>query len=154
MTPFKATEAPFNKSIMNQSNPSTSTRGSPRENYFVHSAIVDFRKEEIPAFKKSFGVRHVVRIFRKDSSVFATWKQDDPFIIGRALEHDVRYWKLGKVVRDKTDLEDLQAYYKKNFHIISGQYTYLSGKGAYPWVNLNDFTTFVRVANFMDKDVH
>ena len=30
----------------------------------------------------------------------------------------------------------------------------MAGKGDYPWINLNDFTNFARVANFMDKDVH
>ena len=81
MTPLKRKDGPFNKSVMNKSIVSNSTGKSPRDNYYINSSIVDFRSEEIPEFKKDFGVKHVIRIFRKESSVFATWKQDDAFII-------------------------------------------------------------------------
>lgn len=35
--------------------------------------------------------------------MFANWKLDDNAILKKALDHDVRYWKLPKFCKDKVD---------------------------------------------------
>ena len=115
--------------------------------------MCDFRREDIPIFNKAYSESASYRQFRKDASVFATWKQDDIYIIQKCLEHDEQYWKLHKLIKDKEDYNGVVDYYKKNFPIFAGTYKFLSARGRYPFINLNDFVWFSRKSNMPDKRV-
>lgn len=70
--------------------------------WYPASCIARFREEEIPRYKKRYARVKVERRFVKEASVFATWKQDDPTVFKKCIEHDKRYWKLAsKVVKDR-----------------------------------------------------
>lgn len=69
------------------------------------------------------------------------------------MEHDEQYWKLKKFIKDPEDYKGVVAYYKKNFPIFAGTYKFLSARGRYPFINLNDFIWFSRTANIPDKNL-
>ena len=92
----------------------------------MSSCIAQFRNEEIPFVKKDFFKKVVVRTFRKDASVFASWKFDNPSIIKQALEHDFRYWKCDRFIKDPTDLFAVKNIIKENFVVIKNSFIYLA----------------------------
>ena len=56
-------------------------REDKKYEWFVHSTMCDFRREDIPIFNKAYDEKVIVRKFRKETSVFAPWKPDDIYII-------------------------------------------------------------------------
>ena len=49
------------------------------------------------------------RAFNKETSVFASWKQDNKAIYDKCFEHDFDNWKLQKVVKDAVDVSGLHS---------------------------------------------
>jgi hypothetical protein len=39
-------------------------------------------------------------MFKKDASVFKDWKEDTVYSLKRCFEHDMKYWKVPRFVKD------------------------------------------------------
>jgi hypothetical protein len=68
--------------------------------YHHHSTLSDIRPEEIPSFIKIANKNHIKRVFDKECSVFAEWKEDKARDYSNMLRYDGDYWKLGKFIKD------------------------------------------------------
>ena len=110
----------------NKNSPANSPNPSPRENYYLSSCIAQFRNEEIPFFKKDFYTKIVVRTFRKEASVFASWKFDKPDTVKAALEHDFYYWKCKRFIKDTPDLIAVERVIRENFQVIKNSFLHLA----------------------------
>jgi len=73
----------------------------------VQYCINRFRYEEIPMFKKTFKTSIVERVFNKDKSVFAKWTEDNLNIVNNCLEHDLKYWKTKRFIKDPNDYDEV-----------------------------------------------
>ena len=133
--------------------PMQSPVSSPRDSYYINSCIAKFRNEEIPDKIKNIKSTMIVRQFRKESSVFASWRVDDDQIIKRCLDHDFQYWKCTRFIKEKDDLGELQAVIKRYFTLLRNTYINLICLSQYPSIDRNDFTIFSRKCNFLDPNV-
>ena len=55
---------------------------------YVHYSLTKFRTEEITPYVKPKKHKYNIRRFKKETSVFAKWKEDDDFILKEAAAHD------------------------------------------------------------------
>ena len=65
-----------------------------------------------------FNIKTVIRVFRKETSIFAPWKVDDPYIINKCVDIDSQNWKLDRIVKNGTDYENMIDYYRDNFELF------------------------------------
>ena len=70
--------------------------------WIFERGIVDFRIEDIIHYTKILRSHMKVRKFDKDKSVFRDWIPLNEETQKKCLEHDVRYWKISKLII-KTD---------------------------------------------------
>tara|TARA_B110000285_G_scaffold223005_1_gene277916 strand:+ start:112 stop:651 length:540 start_codon:yes stop_codon:yes gene_type:complete len=93
-----------------------------------------------------------VRKFIKETSVFGKWKKDDNLTYKRCFEHDVKYWKMPKVIKDRNERERLYTVIQKRMPQLKAQFIYMASRSLYPAISLNEWSSFVRKANIIDKN--
>ena len=125
----------------------------PKAGTFVHSCITKFRNDEITPYRKAFKHHIVERRFRRDTSVFARWKEDEDATVKACLEHDLRYWKVPRFIRDPAELRLLEKCVKKNFLYLKNTHIQCCAGSTFPATSLNDFTTFSRRCCFTDRNL-
>jgi len=70
-------------------------------------------------YTKSYSSHIVIhRKYDKAQSVFAYWKADDAYTIKKCLDHDYKYWKGLRFIRDKDDYRNTQKKIRKYFPIL------------------------------------
>lgn len=117
--------------------------------WYPGDCLVKHREEEIFPFRKKVRRNLVVRKFSKESSVFAAWKLDDAHIYGKCIDHDLRYWKTSRFVRDKKDYLLVIKAVKKYFPALKAAHLYMCSRSKFPATYMNDFTSFARKANLV-----
>lgn len=64
----------------------------------------------------------VQRVFTKQSSVFASWKEDTAQDHNTALHHDFVFWKVENFVKSQQELETIEKLCFKYFSMIQEIY--------------------------------
>ena len=77
-----------------------SDRDSGKSKWYPADCVTNFREEEIFNYRKYIKKHMVVRKFVKEQSVFAQWKLDDANVIRKCMQHDTKWWKIHKFVKD------------------------------------------------------
>ena len=131
---------------------SVQTQGEVKKHY-VQSCIAKFRNEDIVPFKKQFKSKIVTRVFRKDQSVFAKWREDDQNILDKCYNHDMQNWKLSKFVKEETDLMGVNKIIKKYYPMFKANHLFNSSTSTFPFTSLNDFTIYAKRNNLVDKNL-
>ena len=70
----------------------------------MHKLIAPSREEDIPICVKSSKFKVNKREFKKDTSVFKDWKEDNYASLVKAGECDQKYWKVPRFVKDSQDV--------------------------------------------------
>jgi hypothetical protein len=92
-------------------------------------------------------------VFRKDQSVFAAWKQDDDETIRRCIDHDTKYWKCERFIKELDEYRALLKLVKTNFSLLKDNHLFLCCNSVYPATDRLDFTIFGRKIGLVDKNV-
>ena len=69
------------------------------------------------------------------------------------MDHDTRYWKCPRFIKDQTELRKLTECVKRNFMVLKNSFLHLASYSTWPSIGINDFTTFVRRANFLEAQL-
>ena len=69
--------------------------------YYYYSSVSDIRAEQIHHFIKSSKHTLLKKVFDKDNSVFAPWKEDSKTVYNSSVDNDSLYWKINNVVKDE-----------------------------------------------------
>lgn len=107
--------------------------------YYIHKDIVENRDEEIiPFFKK---MKNVVkeRYWDLSNSVFKDWRKDNESIYEKCLEHDFKFWKVPKFLKDPDELEEVKKIIKAKLPILKDFYQYLIAISNFPGIVNFDF---------------
>ena len=70
--------------------------------YFTN--VSDIRPEEVHPFQKQRLSGTNKRVFIKEKSVFAPWKEDNPRLLASAFELDWENTRIPNIFKDKIDL--------------------------------------------------
>ena len=114
--------------------------------------MVRHRLEEVPRFKKKMDAPKGRR-FVKENSVFATWRLDDEALLAKCLAHDIKYWKVHKVVKDKEDYDNVCAVIEEHYEILKNTHIELCTRSHFPFTQAKGYLDFAKRANFVDKQL-
>lgn len=118
----------------------------------MHSQMVRHRLEEVPKYVKTAELPKERR-FIKENSVFSTWRLDDEFVLKRCLQHDQKYWKVHKVVKDKEDFDNVFAVIEEHYELLKNTHIELSTRSSFPCIMAKPYVDFAKRANFVDKQM-
>ena len=127
--------------------------GAEDPKYYYYSSVSDIRAEDIHHFVKSSQHTTHMRVFNKDDSVFAPWKEDSNQSLNQAVEADVLYWKIGKVIKDEQDYKDVVKLLKDNMAFLKDVYldASMGGKSTFPLISMVDMEAMCQRAGLMDE---
>ena len=74
---------------------------------YIHSCVVKFRVEDLKPIQKQLKSHTVERVFKKETSVFNKWVQDDIGILAKSAELDMKEWKVHRFVKKEEDLKEI-----------------------------------------------
>ena len=75
----------------------------------------------------------IERIFVKPSSLFAKWQEDNDEIVQECINHDLKFCKFAKFIKNKEELNEIMLILKKNFREIKEVFTCIvAGSEYYP----------------------
>ena len=63
------------------------------------------------------------RVFDKEKSVFAKWRQDTPGSINMAFAEDMKLWKGYRFIKDEADRKATEEVLKEHFVILKDVFT-------------------------------
>jgi len=114
-----------------------------------------FRDEEVTTLDKFKDVKFkmVKRKFIKESSVFAYWKLDDMYVFKKCLDHDFRYWKCQRFIKNPSEYESLKHAIKMHFPVIKGHHLWMCCNSVFPASNIHEFMKFAETTGIKDKVV-
>jgi hypothetical protein len=76
-----------------------------KKELFFNQSVTAPRKEELKIIIKEYNRNIVQREFKKEHSVFASWKIDSPKEIINGFKKDIAKWKVARFVKDEADYE-------------------------------------------------
>jgi nicotinic acid phosphoribosyltransferase len=66
-----------------------------------------------------------INAFDREESVFKNWVKDTPANLRAAMNFDMGYWKVPKVVKDADDLQDCEKIVQENFVFLKQMFVNL-----------------------------
>lgn len=126
--------------------------------YFSHATIAPYRSEDIPVHVKTYGTLSTEIVFKKNKSVFKDWKDNTDKILGACLDHDTANWKIPKMPKFKTDLEELDLVkdiIKTNIELLKIIHIYYASENAFPYASnlaIQNFVAQFKITDGMPKD--
>lgn len=88
------------------------------------------------------------RYWDLSNSVYKDWRKDNEQIYEKCLEHDFKFWKVPKFLKDPDELEEVKKVIQSNFPILKDYYQYLIAVSNFPGIANFDFmqwTTDIKI---------
>lgn len=112
------------KSLLKKFSMSELIRENEPVHYFYNRQMAMYRDEPVPTHVKHLKKSVLERSFRKDYSVFAKFHHDTTSRVIQCMDHDTRYWKVNRMVKDPQEYSQLcaciQAHYVRLKEIFTG----------------------------------
>jgi len=118
--------------------------------YSMHRCLVPAREEEIAPFAKEPRSKENVRVFKKEHSVFAQWREDTPIILSNCFKADTEKWKLSRFIKDPKDLENVERVLWDNFVKIKRIFLAKAARSNFPTINWISFTEYCSQCQVVD----
>ena len=97
--------------------------GDTAESIYLQRSVVNYREEDVPPYTGSTFKSQVVRVFKKETSVFRNWRQDNEQTAEKCLdEHDFLFWKLEKFIRDSEQTKLIKELFYTHFQLLKDIY--------------------------------
>ena len=100
----------------------------------LHRCLVPAREEEIPLLYKPYIARSCERVFKKETSVFKDWKEDEPKMLERAFNRDVECWKVERFIKDGLARKDVEDALLEYFPALKSIFLALASRSGYPCI--------------------
>lgn len=88
--------------------------------------------------------------FDLSRSTFALWPQTNDHSYEQCIQHDLKFWKGGRLVKDEDDLLQCKKVLIGWSRVIVQAFIHLSGKSVYPGVGWLDISQFCQEAKMID----
>jgi len=95
---------------------------------FFYKCDVPTRKEEIPPFSKAMQATVVERSFKKDTSCFGKWREDNAGTIGQSFKLDIEHWKGHRFIKEDEERKRTENVLKENFAFLKDCFIHLISK--------------------------
>jgi hypothetical protein len=92
----------------------------------------------------------VERRFKKETSVFKDWKEDNNYILQRSAELDKKEWKAPRFIKDFEEIDRCWDIIWQNFVRLKDIFITMASRSNFPSVSNLDFTTFCDQCKLID----
>lgn len=121
---------------------------------FVHRCLAKCRVEEVPQYSSTNKLTFVERQFKKETSVFAPWVEDNPKLLEKCCDMDFKYWRIPNMVKNDEDRAQLEKLVRDNFSLIKNNFLYAASLSSFPFVTPNEVYTFAKQVQLLDKVIN
>ena len=115
----------------------------------MHECIIDSRVEEIKPNERVVKVKSA-DAFNRFRSIFATWPQEGEPMFKQCVEHDIRMWKVTKMIKDTDDYAATTQILLKNSKLLVHLFIALAAKSNFPTIGLLDIGAFCQESHIID----
>jgi hypothetical protein len=114
-----------------------------------HSLKSEVRPEEVIPFERVLKQREG-DVFHRHKTIFAQWPEETPTHYRQAIEHDIRLWKVTRLIKDPDDYKRASKIIVKNAKMLCDLFKYISGKSQFPAINMFDVSAFCADSRIID----
>ena len=115
----------------------------------MHECVVEPRLEPIIPIERVTKIREG-DIFQRWKTIFAPWPTENEPIFRSCIEHDVKYWKVTRLIKDPDDYAAVIRVLLKHSKLLTHLFLYLASKSQFPAIGLLDFGTFCQDSGIVD----
>lgn len=91
-----------------------------------------------------------VDLFQRWKTIFAPWPNENLATFTQCIEHDIKLWKVTRLVKDGDDYRGVTKVLLKHAKLLTHLFIYLASKSQYPAIGLLDFGTFCSDSRITD----
>ena len=93
----------------------------------MHECTVESRQEEIVPFERVTKIRSA-DLFHRYKTIFAPWPDEGDWIFRQCIEHDIKLWKVTRLIKDQDDYNATKNVLLKNAKVLTHLFMFLSSK--------------------------
>ena len=97
---------------------------------------------------------HLTRVFNKETSVFAAWRQDTRQSIAASFKIDWNNTRVSKLIKSQDDMNDVHDFMESNYEFITEIYRELQMNSLYPFVNKIELAAFCEKSKLIDANLN
>ena len=114
--------------------------------------ISQARKESIPGIYSHISQKKKFQPFEKDRSVFSEWKENDPGTLKIMMDHDLKNWTAGTLIKIDFDSRSVNAFLRRNSQQIKDLFNALVAAGdRFPKISFATFINFCKATNIIEN---
>ena len=126
-------------------------------NIFLNRIEVSRRLVDIETVHIAKGVDDVEPVFMKDRSVFKDYREDTQAFLQKCFNEDFSFSKITRLVKKGNDFDHEVARIKEllfeHYIRIINIFYFYSGSSSYPFITMNDFTSFSHATKILDGEI-
>ena len=125
-------------------------RNKKEKHFNLHECRIDPRVEAILPYERVCKLKSA-DVFQRWKTIFAPWPTEGENLYRQCIEHDIKFWKCPRLVKDEEDYKATVTTLMKNAKLLVQLFTYLAAKSQYPAIGLIDFGTFCQESHIVDN---
>ena len=118
----------------------------------MHECKVQPRVENIVPFERITKLR-LGDVFHRYKTIFAPWPNEGEPLYRQCMEHDIKLWKVTRLIKDADDYKATTVVLLKHAKVIQNLFAYLCGKSQFPTIGLLDLGVFCQDSKIIDNKV-
>lgn len=122
-------------------------------NYLFHTIIPPFT-QDVFVSRKTLNRNTVKRVFKKETSVFKHWLNDNAFNVKKTTEHELTMWKVSKFVKDPNEQQLINNEIMNHAVLLKTIFAVTASKSNYPTITWIDFVNFTTQYNIPEKYIN
>lgn len=120
--------------------------------HYLTSKIVGHRDEPVPVHSRAPAKRAHKKVeFKKSETVFRTWEDDTDKKIIECMDHDAKYWKVNRLIKDKNEYVAVLTVVQEHYEFLKNTHIEVASTSEFPHIYAADFTVFMQRANLIDR---
>jgi hypothetical protein len=91
--------------------------------------------------------------FIREITIFADYRIDDDRVLDQCFQHDRKYWKLDRLLKDSNDIKATEKVIRENFKLLKDCFVSINAVSKYPTITMDDFGKFMQNIKSLDENL-
>ena len=123
--------------------------GKARHHHNLHECTVDPRVEPILPYERITKIKSGDE-FQRRKTIFAPWPNEGEPMFRQCIEHDVKLWKVTRLIKDQDDYNGVVRTLMKHAKTLVHLFLFLASKSQFPAIGLLDLGAFCQDSRIVD----
>ena len=120
-----------------------------RHHHNLHECTVDPRVEPILPYERITKIKSGDE-FQRWKTIFAPWPNEGEPMFRQCIEHDVKLWKVTRLIKDQDDYNGVVRTLTKHAKTLVHLFLFLASKSQFPAIGLLDLGAFCQDSRIVD----